>query len=101
MREFELIRSILAVFLGFIIVYIFRNMLFDFLKAPYCEFLATPDGQESAGTGLVTESDCPFLIREPLEGFSTVISLVGYGGLILAFPAILYQLGRFVMPGLY
>lgn len=85
----RLIRSVIGVFVGCVLVYIFRETLFDFLKAPYCDF------QES------NDAECSFLIREPLEGFSATLSLVGYGGLILAFPVILYQMGRFVMPGLY
>ena len=85
----RLIRSVLAIFIGAIVVYVFRRTLFDFLRAPYCQF------QDGVGR------ECNFLIQGPLEAFSVVITLAGYGGLILATPVIMYQIGRFVMPGLY
>ena len=85
----RLIRSVIAIVLGAIIVYIFNKQIFSFLEKPYC------DHQASIGAG------CDFLIRSPTEGFSVVLSISGYGGLLLALPVILYQLGKFVMPGLY
>ncbi len=85
----RLIRSVLAIVVGAIIVYIFFDPIFNFLANPYCEL------KESQG------NECEFLTTSPLEGFSVVLSLSGYGGLILALPVILYQLGKFVLPGLY
>ncbi|MEM7337549.1 MAG: twin-arginine translocase subunit TatC [Actinomycetota bacterium] len=85
----RLIRSVLAIVIGFIVVWILFDPIFGFLEQPYC------DQQEAAG------AECSFIIRGPLEGFSTVLSIAGYGGLILALPVILYQMGRFILPGLY
>ncbi|MGI9596466.1 MAG: twin-arginine translocase subunit TatC [Acidimicrobiales bacterium] len=85
----RLIRSVIAVVIGAILVYAFRNTVFDLLQDPYCQF------QENAGR------ECTFLLRGPLEAFGVMLTLAGYGGLIVATPVILYQLGRFVMPGLY
>jgi len=85
----RLIRSVLAIVVGALVVYIFFDPIFDFLAGPYCD-LKISQGEE-----------CEFLTTTPLEGFSVVLSLSGYGGLILALPVILYQLGKFVLPGLY
>ncbi len=85
----RLIRSVLAIVLGAIIVYIFREPVYGLLQDPYCEF------QEAAGR------ECRFLVRAPLEAFGVMLTMAGYGGLILATPVVLYQMGRFVMPGLY
>lgn len=85
----RLIRSVIAIVVGAIIVYIFNRQIFEFLADPYCNL------QEAEG------GECQFLIRSPTENFSVVLSLSGYGGLLLALPVILYQLGRFVLPGLY
>jgi sec-independent protein translocase protein TatC len=84
----RLIRSVLAIAACAIVVYIFFDPIFSLLEAPYCEQFETLD-------------DCQFQIREPLESFSVVLSVSGYGGLLLAMPVILYQLAKFVLPGLY
>jgi sec-independent protein translocase protein TatC len=84
----RLIKSVLAIAAGAILVYIFNEQIFDFLADPYYDL--RPEGADDA-----------FLIRSPLEGFSVVLSLSGYGGLILAMPVLLYQLAKFVLPGLY
>ncbi|MEM7322387.1 MAG: twin-arginine translocase subunit TatC [Actinomycetota bacterium] len=86
----RLIRSAIAVIVGAIVVWIFSDEILDFLQAPYCEF------QLNNG-----EEECQLIQTAPLEGFSVVLTLSGYGGLILALPVILYQMGRFVLPGLY
>lgn len=83
----RLIRSLIAVVIGAIVVYAFNEQVFDFLSEPYCE--------------IADVDNCGFLVTKPLEPFSVTLSLSGYGGLILALPVIIYQLGRFVMPGLY
>ncbi|MGF1599534.1 MAG: twin-arginine translocase subunit TatC [Acidimicrobiales bacterium] len=85
----RLIRSVLAIVVAAVVIYIFNARIFDFLAEPYCDL------QEAGGTA------CTFLIRSPTENFSVVVALAGYGGLILAMPVILYQLARFVLPGLY
>ncbi|MDH4076727.1 MAG: twin-arginine translocase subunit TatC [Acidimicrobiia bacterium] len=86
----RLIRAVLAIVLGSLLVYVLNNRIIHVLQAPYCDLL------ESKG-----RTDCEFLIRKPLENFSVVLSISGYGGLILAMPVVLYQLARFVLPGLY
>lgn len=83
----RLIRSIMAVIVGATIVFFLTNPIFDFLSEPYCNIRPT--------------DDCVFLATGPLEQFSVQLSLAGYGGIILALPVILYQIGRFVLPGLY
>jgi len=86
----RLIRSVLAIVVGAIVVFVLNNQILEFLEKPYCDFLAA-EGVDG----------CDFLIQNPLEPLSVVLTLSGYGGLLVALPVILYQLGRFVMPGLY
>ena len=85
----RLLRSVIAVFIAASVVWAFRRRIFGVLQRPYCDFLEG-QGQE-----------CNFLVTAPLEEFSAMLSLAGYGGLATAMPVILYQLGRFVLPGLY
>lgn len=40
-------------------------------------------------------------ITDPLEGFSTRLKVAGYSGLVIAMPVVLWQLWRFVTPGLH
>ncbi len=83
----RLIRSVIAVALGAIVIWIFRNQLFDVLTQPYCD--------------IRPEDDCALLVTSPLDEFNTALTLSGYGGLIVAMPVIIYQLGKFILPGLY
>jgi len=72
-----------------IVAYATHRQILDFLKGPYCDYKG------------VQGEDCAFLTTRPLENFSVILSVSGYGGLVLALPVILYQLGRFILPGLY
>jgi len=85
----RLMKSVLAIAVGAIAAYAAHQQMLGFLQEPYCDY-----------KGLRGE-DCEFLTTRPLENFSVVLSVSGYGGLILAMPVILYQLARFVLPGLY
>lgn len=45
-------------------------------------------------------SACHLYITAPLQGFTTRLNVAAYGGLVLALPVILFELWRFVTPGL-
>lgn len=83
----RLIKCVAAIIVGAILVYIVNKPLFEFLSGPYCDIRPV--------------DDCSFIVTNPLGEFNTILTLAGYGGLILAIPVIFYQLARFVMPGLY
>ncbi len=85
----RLIRSVIAIIVCVVLVWFLFDRIFGFLKAPYCDY-KTAQGDE-----------CDFLLTSITEAFSTQLSLSGWGGLVLATPVILYQLARFIMPGLY
>lgn len=88
----RIIRAGLAVVLGVIIVLAFYNPILEFLRQPY-ERLCTdrPDLTCDAGLQFIS----------PLEGFGTRVKVSTYGGLILAFPVLLWQIWRFVVPALH
>ena len=65
--------------------------LVDFLNEPYC----------TAQLSLDPTANCDFLETDVLEPFSLRIRIAGWGALILAMPIILWQLWRFIAPGLY
>jgi sec-independent protein translocase protein TatC len=83
----RLIISVLAITVGMLVVFLFYDPIFDWLVHPYCE---TSSDQE-----------CTLLQTDPLEGFGVRIRIAGYGGIALAMPVLLWQVWRFVSPGLY
>lgn len=63
----------------------------DILNAPYCEALR----------GLDPHASCKFLETNLLDPFTLRLRVAGYGALFLAMPVIMWQLWRFIAPGLY
>jgi sec-independent protein translocase protein TatC len=82
----RLVKSLLAVALGMAICWIAYPQIYDFLVHPLCD---------------VIPEDCDLFITDPLQGFATRLRVAGYGGIALAMPVILWQLWRFITPGLY
>ena len=81
----RLIKSTIAVAVGALVVWAFYHQVLEFLLEPLRE--ARPD----ANIG----------ITDPLQGLATRLKVAGYGGIALATPVLLWQLWRFIMPGLY
>jgi sec-independent protein translocase protein TatC len=63
----------------------------EILNQPYC----------SALLGQNPDANCDFLVTNILDPFSLRLKVAGYGGLFLAMPILLWQLWRFIAPGLY
>jgi len=88
----RIVRSMLAITLGVIIVMTFYDPILRFITRPYknlCD--SKPEGFCSGqlnGLG-------------PLDGFTTRISISLYGGIVIAFPVIIWQVWRFVVPALH
>ncbi|MDQ7071433.1 MAG: twin-arginine translocase subunit TatC [Rhodobacterales bacterium] len=86
----RLIHSVIAFIIGMIISFTVWNPIFNFLTDPLCAAMAER-GQEN----------CGLILIKLQEGFFVAISISLFGGLILSFPYISYQMWRFVAPGLY
>ncbi|MGH9285114.1 MAG: twin-arginine translocase subunit TatC [Acidimicrobiales bacterium] len=82
----RLVISVVAVAVGGAVAFATSNLIVDFLIGPYCDL---------KGSG-----DCALVILDPLEGFATRLKIAGFGGLFLASPVVLWQVWRFVTPGL-
>jgi sec-independent protein translocase protein TatC len=95
----RLIKSILAIVAGAIVAWIFYPEILTFMTKPYCEVA------HSAKQGLLSlagaHGSCKLLALDPLEGFGTRLKVSGYGGIALAMPILLWELWRFIAPGLY
>jgi sec-independent protein translocase protein TatC len=85
----RLINSLVAFCVAMIAAFAVAGPIFDFLAAPLSALL-------------VEHGQKPELIFTGLQqGFMTQVRISIFGGFILAFPVIGYQLWRFVAPGLY
>jgi len=81
----RLIIALLAIAVGAVVCFVFFDTILEVLVDPYTEI----SGNER------------LIFTDPLEAFTTRLRVSGYGGIALASPVILWQLWRFVTPGLY
>jgi len=75
----------LAVAIGGIVAFFLYNQILGFLVHPYRQ---------------VTHQRA-LIVTDPLEGFATRLKITAFGGLVLASPVVLWQLWRFITPGLH
>jgi sec-independent protein translocase protein TatC len=84
----ELRRRVLIMAGAFIAAAIFAALAYPqilhFLQAPYCH----------------VTSRCQLYVTGPLDGLSLRIKIAAFGGLFLSSPVILFQIWRFITPGL-
>ena len=85
----RIIWSMVAFIVAMVLCYTVWNSIYNILTQPICGALAER-GQ-----------NCQLQIIKLQEGFFTAINISFFGGFVLAFPVIGYQLWRFVAPGLY
>jgi sec-independent protein translocase protein TatC len=81
----RIITSLAAVLAGFIIALVFIEPILEFVYEPLKRFL---DGGK-------------FIYTEPTEGFMLRMKVAALVGLFIALPVVLWQIWRFVAPGLY
>jgi sec-independent protein translocase protein TatC len=85
----ELRRRVLVCAVAFVITatvaFLLYNWILAVLKHPYCQ---------------VAPHHCGFYITGPLDGLALRIKIAAYGGLFLASPVLLWELWRFITPGL-
>ena len=83
--RWRLVKSAVALTVGSVVAFFFRDWLFEILESPYR--LAIDD----------TDALAQFQVT---EGFSVAMRLALFGGTLLASPILLYQLWAFVNPAL-
>ncbi|HEX6311406.1 MAG TPA: twin-arginine translocase subunit TatC [Acidimicrobiia bacterium] len=83
----RIIVCLIAVTVAAIVVYIFSLDIIRFLIEDY----------QSA----VDDPDKALIFTGPLDAFATRLKVATYGGIVLALPVWLFQLWRFVTPGLH
>jgi len=85
----ELRRRVLVSVAAFVVMatvaFLAYNWILGVLKHPYCE---------------VAPTHCGFYVTGPLDGLALRVKIAAYGGLFLASPIWLWELWRFITPGL-
>ena len=81
----RLIISVLALVAGAIIGFVLYNRILSVLLRPYTEVTGKTE----------------FVFFDPLEAFATRLKVAAWSGAFLASPVILWQLWRFITPGLH
>lgn len=86
----RIIKIVIAIAVGMAISFLLYNHIFHILLGPYKDVAA----KESLTGGKL-------LLSDPLGGFAIRMKMAAYGGIAIAMPVILWQLWRFITPGLY
>ncbi|TAN25086.1 MAG: twin-arginine translocase subunit TatC [Actinomycetota bacterium] len=76
-----------SVFVTSILAYLVYNRILNFFLTPYCS--------------IVGSDHCNLYVTGPLDGFALRIKVSIFGGIALAIPIILWELWRFITPGLH
>ena len=75
----------IAIAIGSVVAFFFYNDILSFLRDPYCR---------------ANHGHCELYVTGPLDGLSLRIKISFFGGLAIASPVILFELWRFITPGL-
>ena len=92
----RLFRSAIAVVVGFIVGFIFRNPVFDLLIKPYCELPTTL----RAGSQTFDPKNCTLIFTDVMGAFFISLKAAAVIAIVIAGPVVAYQVWRFVTPGL-
>ncbi len=97
----RMIRSMVAVVVGFIACYVFSENLIEAISYPLKPLQGEKQVQESEDGEILTEyDDVIWITLNPLEPILVRLKIAAFGGLFFAFPYVLYQGCAFIFPGL-
>lgn len=83
-----LMKIIITLIVATIVTFMFNKQLLEIIQYPM------------ATSGIPTEAAKMTGVLSPVEGFTTIIKICIYAGIVLTFPFLLYFIGEFVIPGL-
>ena len=89
----RLLISFAAIVVCGIFVFVFYNHVLNFLSGPY-EHVT----RNSQGCG---KNGCKLIVTDPLAPLLVRLKIAGYGGLALSVPIVMFQIWRFIVPGLH
>jgi sec-independent protein translocase protein TatC len=77
--------------------------ILNFLLHPLCSVDASTRHHSSPGSSsllIASNGSCNLFVTSPLDGLTLRVKIALFGGLVLSSPVILFQIWRFVTPGL-
>lgn len=92
--RYRLVVSIAAILVGSTVGWILYDRVVDLLLNPYCDYYAR------IPRGVRPTARCTLFFSEPLGSVLIKLKLVVFIGLFIALPVVLFQLWKFVVPGL-
>lgn len=81
----------IAVFAAGVVAYFLYNHILAFLEQPYCHVLRVNN----------VHQPCSLQVFDPLGKLTNRLKISFFGGIVLALPVVLWQLWRFITPGLH
>jgi sec-independent protein translocase protein TatC len=91
----RLMISVAAVAVGMIGGWLLYQRVFNLALDPYCDFMSA-----HRALAINPEDPCKVVYLSVTEPFVIKLKVVAFIGLVLALPVVLYQLWRFITPGL-
>jgi sec-independent protein translocase protein TatC len=88
----RIFKALIGLAIGALIGFLLYNRVLHWLTDPYCEVKRQYSGATAS---------CRLVVTDPLESFSIRLKLSSYLGFLIASPVVLWQLWRFITPGLY
>jgi len=89
----RIVIAFLAILAGAVVGWFLYPYVLELLRDPFCQYLRdNPEVRPPAG--------CDLVFNSPVDAFLTKLKMVGFLGLIVALPIVLYQLWAFIVPGL-
>jgi sec-independent protein translocase protein TatC len=87
----RVIVSVVAIFIGAVVAYFLYDHILAFLERPYCHVLRVNHVKQA----------CTLQVFDPLGKLTNRLKISFFSGAALALPVILWQLWRFITPGLH
>ncbi len=89
----RIVIAFLAIVAGGVVGWFLYPAVLELLRDPFCAYLRdNPDVRPPAG--------CRLVFNSPVDAFLTKLKMVGFIGLMIALPVVMFQLWAFIVPGL-
>src|SRR3954447_15822572 len=89
----RIVIAVLAIIVGTIVAFVFHTHIQSVVTGPYCSL--------PASYHKLTGNSCTLIVTGILDPFTVTLRLSLYAGLLISSPVWLWQMWRFVTPGLY
>jgi len=83
----RLVQIVIGLCVGFVICWWFKEILLDIVRQPIAHYLTDTEGQ--------------LIFTNPLEKFLSYIKIVFFASLLISCPYWMFQIWKFISPGLY